>query len=89
MRIRVLGLGVRLTVLVTFAVFFIHSWTVRVDPLRMIPAVPGTPAWVSNSLINFSPTAVLFRFAVWIAALATSGPIVLSCLRFVVLDGSL
>lgn len=64
----------------TLAVFRIHRLKLSVDPLGMTPAELGTPDWVSNSLITYSPTALFVRELVR-AELDTSGPAVSSLSR--------
>ena len=46
-----------------FAVFFIQSVKVTVDPEGIVPAAFGTPACVSNVLMKYSPVAAFFRSA--------------------------
>ena len=58
-----------------FAVFRIHRLKLRVDPFGITPAVFGTLVWVSNSLMRYSPTALLVRTVVN-ATLVASGPVV-------------
>lgn len=73
----------------TFAVLFIHKVKVIVDPLGITPDTFGTPAWVSNALIMYSPVARLFKFTDVKATVVASGPAVLSWSSPVVLDASL
>ena len=70
------------------AVAFIQTLNVIVEPAVIVPVAPGTPLWVSNALIRYSPSALFFRFVDWIAKLATSGPFVFSWKRFAVVDAS-
>jgi hypothetical protein len=59
-------------------VLFIQSVNVIVDPAGTTPDAFGTPLWVSNALIRYSPTARFFRFADWTARDVPSGPAVFS-----------
>jgi hypothetical protein len=68
----------------TLAVFRIHRLKLSVDPLGMTPAAFGTPDWVSNSLITYSPTALFVREVVR-AELDTSGPAVSSLSKVLVM----
>jgi hypothetical protein len=61
----------------TLAVFLIHRLKLSVDPLGIMPVVLGTPDCVSNSLMRYSPAALLVRVVVN-AVLAASGPAVSS-----------
>lgn len=59
----------------TFAVFLMNTLNVRVEPEGITPAVFGTPVCVSNSLIRYSPAALLVSVVV-MARLVASGPAV-------------
>lgn len=61
----------------TLAVFRMKTLKVSVEPEGITPAVFGSPVWVSNSLIKYSPAALLVS-AVVRATLAPSGPAVKS-----------
>src|SRR5882672_989649 len=65
-----------------FAVFLIHRLKLSVEPLGITPAEFGTLVWVSNSLIRYSPTALLVRTVVN-ATLVASGPAVSNFLKLV------
>src|SRR6478609_5115495 len=67
-----------------FAVFLMNRLKVRVVPEGMTPAVLGSPVWVSNSLIRYSPTALLVSVVVR-ATLVPSGPAVKSLLSAAVI----
>ena len=59
----------------TFAVFLMNRLKLSVEPDGITPAVLGSPVCVSNSLIKYSPAALLVSVVV-IARLAASGPAV-------------
>lgn len=59
------------------AVFRMKTLKVSVEPEGITPAVFGSPVWVSNSLIKYSPAALLVS-AVVRATLVPSGPAVKS-----------
>src|SRR5882672_178104 len=61
----------------TLAVFRIQRLKLSVEPLGIVPAVLGTLVCVSNSLITYSPMALLVRTVVSAVMLA-SGPAVSS-----------
>src|SRR5207244_7383205 len=60
----------------TFAVLLIQTVKVTVEAAGMTPDVLGTPAWVSNALIMYSPIARPFKFTDVRAVEAASGPAV-------------
>jgi hypothetical protein len=73
----------------TLAVFRIQRLKLSVEPLGMVPGALGTPVCVSNSLITYSPAALLVRTAVS-AVLVASGPAVSSLSNVpVIADASL
>jgi hypothetical protein len=57
----------------TLAVFLIHRLKLRTEPLGITPAVLGTPDWVSNSLMTYSPAALFVKVVVNAVDVA-SGP---------------
>ncbi len=59
------------------AVFLINRLKVSVEPEGITPVVFGSPVCVSNSLIKYSPTALLVSVVV-MARLVASGPAVSS-----------
>lgn len=59
----------------TLAVFRIHKLKLKVEPVGITPAALGTPVCVSNSLMTYSPAALLVRVVVS-ATLVASGPLV-------------
>src|SRR5258708_2697081 len=67
-----------------FAVFLIHKLKLSVEPLGITPAVLGTLAWVSNSLMRYSPAALLVRIVVR-ATVAWSGPAVSNLSKLVLM----
>src|SRR6478672_11408705 len=56
-----------------FAVLRMNTLNVRVEPEGITPAVFGSPVCVSNSLIRYSPAALLVSVVVR-ATLVPSGP---------------
>lgn len=73
----------------TLAVLFSHSVKVTVELAGITPEALGTPLWVSNALMMYSPVARFFKLTEVRATVAASGPAVLSWSSPLVLDSSL